>query len=451
MENKKETAIEQTEQAEQIEKVEKTEQNGQSEKSGANKKGKGHKISIKRIIVVLIIAISFVGGFFTRHFIESEEVRTTSEIVSIIERYGHVVDEDGNLRKLSEGDYANALINGLLDDYGKYYTKEEYQEVLNKQKGNYNGFGFTILLGAEFPVVASVIGNSPAENAGIRAGDTLISGQVGEQKVEFDKEYIGNLLDDLGSTATVLFEIERQGQKHFISVTKSSYKAVYVHYYDNEGKVLFNDGYKRLADEKIDVDDQTALIRIDSFEGQVSYQLGMALQCMQINNRTKLILDLRNNGGGYMDDLIAVSRYLIYNNGQKTVVAISEGKTSSKNFEMSSPIKNDNITDVVVLANDGTASASECLIGAMLYYGEKNFSLDKLIIEKNSFGTATTYGKGIMQTTYLLTNGGALKLTTARILWPDNTTCIHGKGISTIAQNEVEASDVIARAKEILS
>ena len=458
MENKEKTAIEQAENAEQTEKAEitkQTEQTEQTEKSFSQKSKKGQRISLTRILVVLIIALSFVGGFFTRHFIESKEVRTTSEIVSIIEKYGHIVDEDGNLRKLGEGDYANALINGLLDDYGRYYSKEEYQEIKNQQNGNYSGFGISILLGDEYPEVNNVIGNSPAHKAGVRKGDKLISGQVGEQKTDFSIEFIGDLLDTLENSDTVLFEIERQGQIIYKSLTKSSYKATYVKYYDNEGEILIENNAvgQRRAEERIDVDDKTALIAIDSFEGNVANQLGIALQLMKNNNRTKLILDLRDNGGGYMDDLLAVSRYLIYNGGQKTLIAIAESNSSSESFEMIAPIKNDNndnVEDIVVLANDGSASATECLIGAMLCYGEKNFSLDKLIIEKNSLGDAKTYGKGIMQTTYLLTNGGALKLTTARILWPDRTTCIHGKGISTITENQVEKANVLSRANEIL-
>jgi C-terminal processing protease CtpA/Prc len=85
----------------------------------------------------------------------------------------------------------------------------------------------------------------------------------------------------------------------------------------------------------------------------------------------------------------------------------------------------------------------------MIHYGGA-FSRDKLIIEKDESGNAITYGKGIMQTTYGLIGGGALKLTTARMLWPDGTTCIHGKGITTKAENQVEKDQVLSRALEVL-
>ena len=119
---------------------------------------------------------------------------------------------------------------------------------------------------------------------------------------------------------------------------------------------------------------------------------------------------------------------------------------------MYGPIERKSITDVIVLANDGTASASECLIGALLDYGEKGFSKERLILEKNDAGVARTYGKGIMQTTFSLSNGGAFKLTTARMLWPKTKTCIHKTGITTLPQNEVNAGDdAILRAREIFA
>ena len=85
----------------------------------------------------------------------------------------------------------------------------------------------------------------------------------------------------------------------------------------------------------------------------------------------------------------------------------------------------------------------------MLYYGER-FNMDRLIIEKNADGVAKTYGKGIMQTTYELIGGGAFKLTTAQIMWPDNKTCIHKKGIIANQENAVEPSDAISRAIAVL-
>ncbi len=422
-----------------------------------NKKTSKPKISLVRILVALLIVLSFVGGFFTRHFIESDNVKTSTEIISIIEKYAYIVDKDGNLIDLNEKDYANALLSGLNDRYARYYTKEEYQKNKSQQKGNYIGFGISLDFEGEYPEVSSVVGNSPADKEGFQAGDMLISAKVGETKVQLNLIDASKYLNGIGENTEVEFEILRDGHTLYKTIAKSSYKATYVKYYDSESSALYNfesAKYERKEGGKIDVASDTALIELNGFESDVDDQLDQALEFMKENNRTKLILDLRNNPGGYMDKLTAVSRRLIYNGGQKAIIAIAKNKTGSENYYMNAPILRDNIIDVVVLANKNSASAAECLIGAMLHYGEKNFSGHRLIIETDGKGSQTTFGKGIMQTTYLLTNGGAFKLTTARIFWPDNETCIHGKGIGpdiVPEENVVAKTDVIARARELLS
>ena len=91
----------------------------------------------------------------------------------------------------------------------------------------------------------------------------------------------------------------------------------------------------------------------------------------------------------------------------------------------------------------------------MLYYGASerkgNFGYQNLFITYNeNRQNYTTYGKGIMQTIYPLLEGGALRLTTAYIYWPDNSTCIHSKGIETIAQNRVSDINAISSANQYL-
>ena len=172
-----------------------------------------------------------------------------------------------------------------------------------------------------------------------------------------------------------------------------------------------------------------AYIKFDVFEANAAAHLGQALEYMKAQGRTKLVLDLRNNGGGFMNVLTDVASYFINNGGKKkSVVAYAVDKSDNKEaFTTSANRFKSFITSMSVIANQNTASASECLLGALLTYGELVSSNDKVILEENG-GVAKTFGKGIMQTTYMLLNGGAFKLTTAKIYWPDQTTSIHGKG-----------------------
>ncbi len=432
--------------------MENLEKNENKEKK--NDKNSAKKV-IKRLSIFFAIVIAFLGGFFLRILILPTEANISAEIIGYIEYFGYSFDGNGKPINLNQEDYANALIAGLNDDYARYFTKEEYQKRQNQQDGNYSGIGISTVKKGEYPVVVSVIGNSPADRSGFKVGDVLISATSNGKSAQFNLVDDGEFIGSVKKGELVEFVIQRDGQTKTVGATKADYKATYVKYFDSEGQIFFDNesgGTTLLQANKIDVDSDTALIKIQGFESTVAYELGRAMDYMLRNNKTKLILDLRDNGGGYMDDFISVSRHLIYNGGKKTVVAYSQGKSKTEEYVMNSPIERKSITDVVVLANDGTASAAECLIGAMLDYGEKGFSKERLILEKNDDGIARTYGKGIMQTTFSLSNGGAFKLTTARMLWPKTKTCIHGTGISTLPENEVSAGgEAILRAKEIFA
>ncbi len=416
---------------------------------------------IVSLITVLVVLISFVGGYFFRYLIEKKEVTVTSDLVRIIEKFGYVFDpKTGEMRELTESDYADALVNGLLDEYSAYYDEQEYEALKQKSKGNYSGYGFSIY--TESNVIYGVTGNSPAELSGLKAGDKITSASIdGGEFVTIIKATDLTSLIATGSENSVLnLTVDRDGEFSGKSFSFSAYDftASYVSYFDNELRFVFRtdgDKLKGVSDnsERMSVlSADTAYIKLDHFEGGAAEQLKQALDFMKERGRTKLILDLRGNGGGYMDVLTEVASYLIYNNGEKnTAVARVESKTGNETYSFKKSNFYENIEEIAVLANSDTASASECLIGAMLTYGDK-FNKDNLIIEKNADGVARTYGKGIMQTTYWLLKGGAFKLTTARVLWPDKTTCIHGVGIIAEGANATEkGNSAILRAVEVLS
>ena len=423
----------------------------------SNKPSQNRRLSITLAVILAIIlaGVSFLGGFFTSCVIRGRTVNTISEIVTIMEKVGYIYDSiTGEKRELTEDDYANALTNAFLDDYSRYYSPEEYAKEISQSFGNYVGVGVGFY---DYDlIVDSVTGNSPAYNAGLRAGDVLLSGATeNNQKVEFNDVYdILEFIESCSQSEIITFEVEEKG---LISMKKQSYVASYVCYYDSEkileftseygakpvATVLENDKYTDLTDEK------TACIRLDMFEASVADELNQALEYMQSRGRTKLILDIRNNGGGYINILTDVASYFIKNNNAKnSVVAYAINKAGDKHaYSTSKNNYKSFITSMCVLANKNTASASECLIGALLYYGDL-LTKEKVILEEDATGVAKTYGKGIMQSTYILTNGGAFKLTTAKIYWPDATTSIHGVGFKDGTKAVKE--DVIKTALEKL-
>ena len=428
-----------------------------------NQKKHVEKRSVRKKILAIIalflcVVLAFIGGYFSRYIFDSKEINKTHDLMRIIENFAYVLDEDGNPKELTETDYANALVDGVLDQYSTYYTKQEYEKTTSEKSGNRTGFGVSIYNTEGFePEIISVVGNSPAEKGGIKAGDIVKSATVeGQEQVDFvNAKQLNDFLSACPSDVTVAFNILRGSNNLTIEIQKTFYKVSYITYYDSQRKMSVDSNQESIKtveypEQKMDLPLDTALIKLSKFEGDVATQLKEALCFMWAKGRTKLILDLRDNGGGYMTALCDVAKQLIYNKGEKTLIAYASGKANNQSFYMKSDEENSFITKISVLANDGTASASECLIGAMLCYGER-FSIDNLVIEKNGEGIAKTYGKGIMQTTYLLTDGSAVKLTTARIFWPDKTTCIHSKGILANSNNATEkGQSAIDRAVEIL-
>lgn len=417
--------------------------------------GKKRKI-ILTITAILLAIISFLGGFFVNRLINGKKLAKVNSILRIMESVGLVFDENGEPREITEEDYVNAIVNGVLDQYSQYYTAEEYAEHTEKTKGNYSGIGITFY--DNDAIIDSVKGNSPAQKAGIIEGDKIISATLnGTTSVLDSYKKITDFFDSLPSETQFQLSVERGGETLLFTLKKTVYQTSYVTYYDNQYKYCFESEQNQSLTAKSYYGQGNSILANDvayivfaGFEGQAASQLFKALEFMKERNKTKLILDLRNNPGGQMNILTEIAGALIYCNGKNNfAVAVAESKKNSETFYSGKNRFNTEISSIVVLANKRSASASEALIGAMIHYGGA-FAKDKLVIEKDASGNATTYGKGIMQTTYGLIGGGALKLTTARILWPDGQTCIHQKGITTKTANQVEKENALSRALEII-
>lgn len=425
-------------------------------------KDKNIKKSTKIILIILSLVMAFTSGFFMHYLIQPKEVKKLSNILSIMKKTAK--DPNGNDLTFDADEVAKTFVDAMLvgDDYAKYFTKEELQKENTEGKGNYAGIGVSIY--ANEPKIYSVLGNSPAEKAGIKKGDLLIKGKLldGEYVTFYSTEDLTNFISSAGEGEEMELVINRDGVVlgENIKVAKSKYVCSYVYYYDNETSLRFvSSGEEKpvktlFAEERnVLLKDDTAHIIFKSFEGDSAEQLGEALEYFYSKGKSKLILDLRANGGGYMDCLQKVATYFINNGGKvKNLITEVKERNGSSSFYTSGNNFNSNLKNIVVLADGGTASASECLIGAMLCYKDANFSMDNLLITYNANrGDYSTFGKGIMQTTYPLLSGGALKLTTARIYWPDKKTCIHGTGVvQTNPLNQVTDENAIARAIEIL-
>ncbi len=420
---------------------------------------------LKAVICVLIIALSFACGFFVNCITRTKEDRTVDEIVDVINKLSINYTSDGTE---TGDDKIKAVVDALLyyDEYARYYTPEEYSTVLSEVSGSFSGIGISFIGKRE---IYAVTGNSPAYKAGIQKGDVIEMGKKGDG-VDFtaftDYKSTLDFLDGVDFGEEIILKIYRKStDTRFDAVmVKGNYTATYVEYYD-DGKMMYfyseeDQPLEERTDENrkmIELAPDTAYIVYSEFNGGSAVQLGRALNYMKKQGKTKLIFDLRDNGGGFIEELLRVTAYFVNQTGRYPVVYVEE-KNGTSTYNADGKYYKDFSESMTVLANYNTASASECFIGALLSYGDKvvkkGFSYDDLVVTYNAKREDySTYGKGIMQMTTPLLSGGALKLTVAKVLWPnEQRTCIQGVGINqNLTENCVDDSLAVLRGVEILS
>ncbi len=419
-----------------------------------------------RKILAIVLAVLVAGAFFGAGYLTNELIKPdfdeTNWMLETIDENALVFDEEtGEIRKITDEEYAKATIKGLqamglLDGYSAYYNAEEYSDVISTSKGNAYGIGVGFYKKSN--VVGKVSFNSPlykATNGIDVSGKTITALRSKSGEVHTVNSYTDLQTGLSGYANGVEFYITIDGNDYLVS--KEAFVESYVRYVDNTVSIEFSSDYgEKPQDTRIagnpNLPSDTAYIQFTAFNGNAYDEFVTVMNYLKNSGKTKLILDLRNNGGGYMDKLTAIASLFIDNGGKKNnVVAISKNNDNVTTEFKTSANTYIPLNKMVVLANENTASASECLIGALVHYGA--LSMDNIVVTNADYdgtGTNATYGKGIMQTTYPSGSGTAVKLTTARIYWPDGETCIHGVGVKATAQNSTAYSDALTRALELI-
>ena len=361
----------------------------------------------------------------------------------------------------------SAINEDLLDGYSQYMTADEYAQSKTDAKGSHSGLGlvFSTLTAQGQPQmrVVRVCGNSPAENKGIQAGDYLIGYGKTEQTIVKSNNFteFSLFVSSYDEGESLYIELQNAG---VVNIAKAAYVENYVFYRNNQKGYGF-------AGEKADVlvekgtgistlPNDTAYIRLTQFNGNAAEEFAKAMDCFKTEQKKNLILDLRGNGGGYMDIMREIAGYFCKNSDERRpIVAIADYGDRKEIFRAKDNVYGDYFTSdsrICVLADNASASASECLLGCMIDYGAISYG-DICLSERD--GIAKTYGKGIMQTTYPLSiiEGDAVKLTTAKICWPKSEKCIHGVGIlpkdgtKTVQENYQGDEELIAAITQLFS
>lgn len=417
------------------------------------------KSILRGAAIGLLLVAFFWGGYLTFYLSYGKDLQS---LLFVYKTYkDHYYFEDGSDIP------AKVLTDGLMDRYSEYYTAEEYYKEKQSASGSRQGYGLSFV---DF-LVYKVSGNSPAEKAGLKRGGEIVAYRFNDDEFQT----VGKFADfssalSKATAQDVLSLRVRYGEEYeTFSMKKAEYRESYVRYTDSTGKYSFTDdgGAMELVrggdmPSDLGLKPDWGYIEYSSFYGDVDGiygsvgQFSCVLDKMIENGKTKLIIDLRNNGGGYMSILQKLSGLFCkkipsgerlaqvaeYKNGNKRTFGIVDtyGKKSDGTLYA------DYLENIVFLANENSASASEALIGAVLDYDkESGANCVRVVVDgsKTEAGATVykTYGKGIMQSTFENpATGEALKLTTARIYWPLSGTCIHDEGITPQTDSRVFAA-----------
>ncbi len=394
----------------------------------------------KKIGSVALAVLLFGAGYAASALQYDSQMRALKRIKLAIQNnyYEEVTDEE------FYGVLFDAINEELLDKYSQYMTPDEYAEMTTEATGEWSGLGLTFLTenekGEKQMLVRRVSGNSPAEKVGLAEGDFVVGyGLTAETLIasnDYDQFYA--FIQERSKGEKFLLKIRRGGEEMNVEIAKETFIENYVFYRTNQAAYSFTGGNATQMTESNDpllaLDSDTAYIRLTQFNGNAAQEFSTAMGKFKEEGKKNLVLDLRENGGGYMNILQEICSYFCKGESKKSLVAVAQYREGQKEeFYSTKGLYSQYFSDdskIKVLADDGTASASECLLGCMLDYGAIAYE-DICLIERG--GVAKTYGKGIMQSTFPfgLGNTDAIKLTTARILWPKSGNCIHGRGILT--------------------
>lgn len=373
-------------------------------------------IAIAIFITFMVTSISLYTYFINNPTkITSNAKDDSKNITKKLEQYKKIIEKyylgEVDEEKLEEG-AIKGYIEGLGDPYTEYISKEDMKDYLDNTMGNFVGIGIYMIKNTQYDKiqVLSTIKGSPAEKAGIQAGDLIISVNGIEYKADDMTIASNNIKGEEGTKVTV--EILRGTEKLKYEITREKVKVNQV-----EGKVLSNNiGY----------------IKFTSFDETTAEDFKKQYQELSKKGIQSLIIDLRNNGGGIVDQALEIADYITT---KDSVLLYEVDKNNNETVRKS---ENDPIINmpIIILTNENTASASEILAGALKDLGKAK-----------TVGT-TTYGKGVIQQILKLSDGSGVKITIEEYQTP-NRNKINKVGIEPDEKVELpESVDNILNLKE---
>lgn len=318
------------------------------------------------------------------------QVELFADAVSIV-RSDYVDEVDA--KKLVYGALKGMLVS--LDDYSQFMEADEYKEIRQETKGEFGGIGIELNMRDGMLTIIAPMSGSPAEKAGVMAGDRIVKvdGRI-TKKMTLD-DAVKALRGEPGTFANISLWREKQGTILDLSIKRDIIKV------ESIRKAMI-------------LEDRIGYVKLVEFQEHTPRDLENALTRLMKEGMDSLILDLRNNPGGLLDIAVDVSEQFL---PRDSIIVSTKARVAGQNIEFKSKgIVPHADFPLVVLINQGSASASEIVAGA---------------IQDNKRGIIVgmkSYGKGSVQTVLPLKDGSALRLTTASYFTPSGKS-IRGEGI----------------------
>ena len=365
--------------------------------------GKTIKAGFSRLMVLIMLVGLPAQVLYAEESIEEpkpdtyNKLKIFSEVLSLIEsNYVESVESDTII---------NGAIRGMvkaLDPHTSYLPPVSYKEMQVETTGKFGGLGIEISIRDGVLTVVSPIEETPAFKVGIKAGDKIIKIEEESTLDMTLQDAVSLLRGETGSPVTItIFRDSFKAPKEF-TIVRAIIKV----------RSVVHKLYKK----------DIGYIKIRSFSKNTSVDLDKALAELEKKEISKLILDLRNNPGGLLNQAVEVTdRFL----NRENLIVYTKGRSDEQNMRFTSHDKVAGVSyPLIVLVNSGSASASEIVAGALQ-------DLNRAII----LGTPT-FGKGSVQTIIPLSDGSALRLTTARYYTPSGR---------VIQENGIEPDIIIER------
>jgi carboxyl-terminal processing protease len=343
-----------------------------------------------------------------------EGLKTFSEVLSLVEsNYVEDVDSKELLQEAIQG-----MLRGL-DPHTAYMSPEVFKEMQVETEGQFGGLGIEVTIHENILTVVAPIEDTPAHKAGVQAGDKIIKVDDKPTKDMTLVEAVRLMRGPVGSPITIT--VVREGLKEPKEITIV------------RDLIHIQTARTRLIEPAI------GYIRVRSFNKTTSKELGEALDDLEGQGIRRLILDLRNNPGGLLDQ--AVETAGLFLEAGKPIVSIKGRNPNQEMPPFTAETSGHTDYPMVVLINAGSASASEIVAGALQDHG------------RAVLVGSTTFGKGSVQTIVPLSDGSGLRLTTAKYYTP-NDRLIQGSGIdpdiAVLNDSPTTIADDVERQRRML-